>query len=240
MKPNTKKYVIIIAISAVVVVACTILFVLTSAKIIKTPDNELYNTLASWGIFIGLTPLIFASIYLHLGRKVYKRRCAVVQRYKNMGNGVYVQGYYGNKAADKADRIHNNVSVLGAMTFAAIFGVGAYTVKNSRIKAEFFMVNGEMYVNGINNGNWGDGYIPIDDMHSVYKGWFARHEVQDYKKGIVVTGADGQSFIYLDLKTCSTDREGLLTALDEVFGKAKNDSEIKRDTTPSPSPFGDL
>ena len=238
MKPNTKKYIIIIAISAVVVAAFATVFALTAAKVINTPDNKLYQDLASWGILGGLTALIFASIYLHLGRKVYKRSCAVLQRYKNMGNGVYVQGYYGNKAAVRADGMHNTIAVLGAMSFAAVFGTGAYTVKNSRIKAEFFMVNGEMYVNGISNGYWGDEYIPIDDMHAVYKGWYARHEVSVTKKGVTVTGADGQSFIYLDLKTCSTDRDGLLTSLDEVFGKAKNDSEIVRNTPASP--FGDL
>ncbi|MDE6666767.1 MAG: hypothetical protein K2K38_00295 [Clostridia bacterium] len=238
MKPNTKKYIIIIVISAVVVLASAAVLALTTAKVINSPNSKLYGDLASWGILIGLTPLIFASIYLHLGRKVYKRSCAVLQRYKNMGDGVYVQGYYGNRAADKANGMHNTVSVLGAMTFAAVFGVGAYTVRNSRIKAEFFMVNGEMYVNGISNGYWGDEYIPIDDMHSVYKGWYIRHELNVTKKGITVTGSDGQSYIYLDLKTCSTDMEGLLTALNEVFGKAKNDAEIVRSTPPSP--FGDL
>lgn len=238
MKPNTKKYIIVIAISAVIVATFASVFALTATKVIDTPNNKLYEDLASWGMLGGLTALIFASIYLHLGKKVYKRSCAVIQRYKNMGDGVYVQGYYGSKAADNANGIHNSVSFLGAMAFCAAFGVGAYTVKNSRIKAEFFMVNGEMYVNGIVDGHWGDVYIPVDDMHAVYKGWYARHEVKVAKKGVTVTGADGQSYIYLDLKTCSTDKDGLLTALDEVFGKAGNDSEIVRNTTPSP--FGDL
>lgn len=222
MKPNTKKYIILIAISGVIFAVFAIVFALIAAEVISTANDKLYMDLTSWGMLGGLTALIFASIYFHLGNKVYKRSCAVLQRYKNMGNGVYVQGYYGNKAVDKAERINNTVSVLGAMSFAAVFGVGAYTVKNSRIKAEFFMVNGDMYVNGISNGYWGDEYIPIDDMHSVYKGWYARHEIAVTKKSVTVTGADGQSFIYLDLKTCSTDREGLLTALNEVFGKAIN------------------
>ena len=104
MKPKTTKYIIIIAVSAAVVAAAAIVFALTSAKIINTANNKLYEDLASWGIFIGLVPLIFASIYLHLGRKVYKRSSSVIQRYKNMGNGVYVQGYYGNKAADKFEK----------------------------------------------------------------------------------------------------------------------------------------
>ena len=214
------------------------MFVLLTMNVIRTPKNAFYEDVASWGIFIGLVPLLFASIFFHLRKKVYKRSCAVIQRYKNMGDGVYVQGYYGNKAADKSNGMHNSVSFLGAMAFCAAFGAGAYTIKNSRIKAEFFMVNGEMYVNGIVDGNWGDVYIPVDDMHSVYKGWYARHDIQVNKNGITVTGADGQSYIYLDLKTCSKDRDGLLNALDEVFVKAKNDAEIKRNDTPSP--FGDL
>lgn len=240
MKPKTTKYIIIIAVSAAVVAAAAIVFALTSAKIINTANNKLYEDLASWGIFIGLVPLIFASIYLHLGRKVYKRSSSVIQRYKNMGNGVYVQGYYGNKAADKAEGVHNAVGYLGATAFAAVFGMGVYTIKNSRIRAEFFMINGDIYVNGIVNGAWGDVYIPIDDMHRVYKGWYARHDIEIKKKGITVTGADGESFIYLDLKTCSTDIEGLLNALEEVFGKAKNYDELARTTPHTPSPFGDL
>ena len=156
MKPDAKKYIIIIAISAVIFIASAVVFGLTTAKVIDTANNNLYLNLAKWGIFIGLVPLLFASIYYYLRNKVFKRRCAVLQRYKNMGNGVYVQGYYGNKKADKDDRVHNTISTLGALSFAAAFGAGAYTIRNSRIKAEFLIINGEMYVNGIRNGSFGD------------------------------------------------------------------------------------
>ena len=239
MKPNYKLYIVIIIISSLVFAAFAVFFALIAANIIETANNDFYEDLSSWGIFIGLIPLLFASIFLHLKRKVYKRACAVLQRYKNMGEGVYVQGYYGNKKADKNDRMHNTVSTLGALSFAAAFGVGAYTIKNSRIKSEFFIVNGEMYVNGIADDGFGDVYMPVDEMHTVYKGWYARHEIAVNKKSVTVTGADGDSFIYLDLKTCSTDRNGLLTALENVFGVPYNGaSQITKDN--SHSPFEEL
>ncbi len=40
--------------------------------------------------------------------------------------------------------------------------------------------------------------------------------------------------IYLDLKTCSKNRDGLLETLNEVFGKAVNDSKIAQTAHPLP------
>lgn len=230
MKANKNVFIILLCISVVVIAAGAVIAFLTEQPV---------SDIGAWVILVGVTLLLFAIISFTLKTRLVKRYNVVKNSFANLGEGIYVQGTCGSKAQDRADGAKNAAGFGGALLFASLFGAGVWTVHNSRKRLEFYIAGNEMYAGIFTLGAWGYEYNPVDDMRTVYKGWFAKHTVEVKRKQIILTGADGHSYFSFDLSTCNTSKEKLLSELTNIFGTPANAEEIKKNTDDT-SPFGDL
>ena len=225
MKSYKTKYIILICISIAVTLAslAALLILLLAVK----GNNGIANGILLIMIIIGLTMLLSSSILFVTKNQFVKRSNLVLERYKNLGNIIYVQGVCGNTAQDKKDGANNAASFAGMLAFAALFGVGVGRASSSRKKTEFFISESDIYENEMYQSAFvGYKYNSVEAMKPIYKEPFIIHTLTKKKRQIILTGVNGQDYIVFDLNTCSTSGEILFAALKNVLG---NTEEINKE-----------
>lgn len=220
MKFYNKLFVILLCISIFLMAISAILFFTVNT-------DGVIADLIFFIFIIGISVLIGACITFAIKKQQVKRGCAVFNCFKNLGNGIYVQAECGNKNQDKTQAAKNATSFAAALFFASAFGTGVYALSDSRSKMEFILIGNEMYGCEMKqSATIGYNYKTIDDLKTVfkavYKGWFAKHTITQKNGKVILTGADGQCYISFDLSSCSTDKNQLLTALENIFGAPSN------------------
>lgn len=225
MKSYRTKYIIIICISlAVTVISLTALLLLLLAFKAKSDVASVILFLLT---ITGVTVLLCTWLLYVVKKQQVKRSELVLERYKNLGNVIYVQGICGNKSQDKKDGAKNAAAVAGMVAFATLFGVGVSRTASSRKRTEFFISESDIYESEITQSAFvGFNYAPVDAMKPVYKAPFARHTLTKNGRRVILTSADGQDYITFDLNTCSTSGENLLAALENVL---QNTEDINRE-----------
>lgn len=223
MKSYKKLFIILLCIALVLIAVSVILFFTIN------PDGAIAD-LIFFIFVIGISALIGACVTFAIKKQQSKRGSYAINCFKNLGESIYVQGECGSKSNDKKEATENATSFAVALFFASTLGTGVYSLSNSRSKMEFIIVKDEMYGCEMKeSATIGYGYKTIDELKTVfktvYKGWFAKHTVSQKNGKIILTGADGQCYISFDLSSCSTDKEHLLTALENVFGVSCNNTE---------------
>lgn len=216
MKSYKKIFIILLCVSFVLMaVSATVLFTVK-------PEGTIAD-LIFFILIIGVALLIGDCVTFAIKKQQAKRGGNVINSFNNFGNGIYVQGECGSKNQDKMNAAKNATSFATALFFASTLGTGVYALSDSRSKMEFIIVENEMYGCEMKqSATIGYEYKTIDELKTnfkpVYKGWFARHTVTQKNNKIILTGADGQYYIAFDLSSCNTDKNQLLTALENVFG----------------------
>lgn len=233
---NTRKkiFIILLCVSIVVfVVPFTILIVLNPKGAVK----DLLSVIA----LAGFSLLIGNCITYIIKNQQTKRGNEVIAAFKNIGDGIYVQGICGSKKRDRADAAENATSFACALFSVAAAGAGVAVLTDARTQMEFVIVGDEMYGSEIKQSlTIGYTYAPLDNMKTsfqpVYKGWFAKHTITQRAGELILTGADGQCYISFNIKSCSVDKKRLIAALENTFGIQENHSELA--TKPKDDLFG--
>lgn len=237
MKSYKKIFIILLCVSFVLIaVSAIVLFAVQ-------PEGTVAD-LIFFILIIGIALLIGDCIIFAVKKQQTNRSGAVINAFINLGGGIYVQGECGSKNRDKKNATKNATSFATALFFAATLGTGVYALSDSRSKMEFIISENEMYGCEMKqSATVGYEYKTIDELKTVfkpvYKGWFAKHTIAQKNGKIILTGADGQCYISLDLSSCNAGKERLLNALENVFGVPHNGaSQVVKDN--SPSPFEEL
>lgn len=215
---SSRKKIFIILLGASLVITAAPLIVL----FVVNPKGAIAD-LCSVVILAGLCLLIGDCVTYALKNQQNKRSGEVLASFKNLGDGIYVQGICGSKKRDNADAAKNATSFACALFFVATAGVGVCALTDARTQMEFAIVGDEMYGSEIRqSATVGYKYAPIDTLKTsfrpVYKGWFAKHAITQKAGRLILTGADGQCYISFDIKSCNVDKKKLIAALENTFG----------------------
>ncbi len=234
MNPRKRIFIILLCVS-IVVTAVPLTVILTINPKGAVGDLVAAITLAGFALFS-------ANIVTYMIKNQQNKRGGeVIAAFKNLGNGIYVQGICGSKKRDNADAAKNATSFACALFSVAAAGAGVAVLTDARTQMEFVIVGDEMYGSEIRQSAFiGYSYVRLDNIKTsfqpVYKGWFARHTITQKAGELILTGADGNCYISFNIKSCNVDKKKLIEALENTFGIQEKHSESA--TKPNDDLFG--
>lgn len=201
-------------------------------RIIYTPDkvhqaiyggSVVNGNLAVFALLTGIIGAAFLLIaivsYVTDIRNTKRANNIIEQTKQTLGeNAYYVEGGYGNKAANRTAAAKTTASVFGAVVSAIFLGFGRYRVYSTRNggtqgRDEFIIDETSiyMYING-----------KFQNVTNELKSVFVNPVITDKKNKIHVNGNDKN--IYLTLITGNEDKAGIIANLKNIFENQEPDN----------------
>ena len=198
-------------------------------KIIFTPektDITIYGNVinngnfAIYALFTGIAGaglLLIAVVSFVTELKNTKRANNIIsQMSQTFENGVYVEGYYGNKAQNRTAAAKTTASVFGAIISMLFIGFGRYRIYSNSSKSEYIITDTSiyMYING-----------KFQNVTDELKSAFVNPAVTDKNKKINVNGEDKNAFF--TVRTNGADKAQTISNLKNIFENTAQPDNIQ-------------